>query len=124
ARIRLSFFQIPTAARTFPIASSARMLFKAAMKVSTLAARFSGWLRQMADLFFPQLSNGAIGQYPIRKTKVTRTVKNVMQDGRVISYADPNGAQLVWQLGYAALSFQDLDLLVAHFNSCQGRLHA
>jgi Conserved hypothetical protein 2217 (DUF2460) len=78
----------------------------------------------MADLFFPQLSNGAIGQYPIRKTKVTRTVKNLMQDGRVISYADPNGAQLVWQLGYAALSFQDLDLLVAHFNSCQGRLHA
>jgi hypothetical protein len=78
----------------------------------------------MADLFFPQLSSGAIGQYPIRKTKVSRTVKNVMQDGSVISYADPSGAQLVWQLGYTALSFEDLGLLIAHFNSCQGRLQA
>jgi hypothetical protein len=76
----------------------------------------------MADQFFPQLSSGAIGQYPIRKTKITRTVKNVMQDGSVISYADPNGGQLIWQLGYTALSFQALGLLTAHFNACQGRL--
>ncbi len=86
------------------------------------AALLSGWLRQMADLFFPQLSSGAIGQYPIRKTKTTRTVRNIMQDGSVISYADPNGAQLIWQLGYTALSLQDLGLLTAHFNACQGRL--
>ncbi len=76
----------------------------------------------MADLFFPQLSSGAIGQYPIRKTKVSRTVKNAMQDGSLISYADPNGGQLIWQLGYTALSSQDLNLLVEHFNACQGRL--
>lgn len=78
----------------------------------------------MADLFFPQLSSGAVVQYPVRKTKLTRTVKNVMQDGSVISYADPNGARLIWQLAYSALSFQDLDLLITHFNDCRGRLQA
>ncbi len=47
-----------------------------------------------------------------------------MQDGSVISYADPNSAQLIWQLGYTALSFEDLSLLTAHFTACQGRLQA
>lgn len=84
----------------------------------------SGWLRQMADLFFPQLSSGAIAQYPIQKTKMSRTVRNVMQDGSVISYADPDGARLIWQLGYTALPLRDIGLLIAHFNACQGRLHA
>lgn len=78
----------------------------------------------MADLFFPQLLSGAMAQYPIQKTKVSRTVRNVMQDGSSISYADPDGTRLIWQLRYTALSLQDLDLLTEHFNSCQGRLHA
>ena len=47
-----------------------------------------------------------------------------MQDGSVISYADTDAARLIWQLGYTALPLQDLGLLIAHFNSCQGRLHA
>ncbi len=76
----------------------------------------------MANLFFPQLSSGAVAQYPIRKTRIARTVRNILLDGSEITYPDIGAAQLVWQLGYTALSLQDLDALTTHFNNCQGRL--
>ncbi|MDQ2843308.1 MAG: DUF2460 domain-containing protein [Acidobacteriota bacterium] len=78
----------------------------------------------MANLYFPQLTSGALAQYPIHKTKVGRTVKNILPDGTLIAYPDPSASRVVWQLGYSNLSSTDLAALTSHFNSCQGRLHA
>jgi hypothetical protein len=78
----------------------------------------------MADLFYPQLSSGALAQYPIRKVRMVRTIKNVLPDGSMVLFPDPDGAQLVWQLAYTELSDVDVQALEAHFAACVGPFHA
>jgi hypothetical protein len=78
----------------------------------------------MADLFYPQLTSGALAQYPLRKIRLVRTIKNVLPDGSMILFSDPDGAQLVWQLAYTELSDADVQALQAHFAACVGPFHA
>ena len=78
----------------------------------------------MSSLFFPQLSSGAVAQYPIKKTRLVRTVKNLLQDGSVLVSSDPGGARVIWQMVYLDLALQDLQLLQGHFTSCVGPYHA
>jgi hypothetical protein len=76
----------------------------------------------MADLTFPQLSSGALVQYPIRKGKGLRTIKNILADGTMLVAADPGGGKLVWNLSYIDLSTEDLRALQSHFANCAGPL--
>jgi hypothetical protein len=76
----------------------------------------------MANLAFPQLSSGALVQYPIRKSTMVRTIKNIMADGSMLVTADPGAAQLVWTLTYVDLSTSDLDAIQTHFTACAGPL--
>lgn len=78
----------------------------------------------MANLFFPQLTSGAIAQYPIQKSKVFRTVKNVLGDGGMLLYSDPYGTRLSWELRYAELSGADIQALQSHFTACGGPYRA
>ena len=78
----------------------------------------------MANLFFPQLSSGALAQYPIKKTRLVRTINNVLPDGNMILLPDPGGARLVWQMAYTDLSSSDLGVLQNHFSACLGPFHA
>jgi hypothetical protein len=78
----------------------------------------------MANLVFPQLSSGALAQYPIRKVTVIRTIKNILADGSMLVMADPGAGQLVWTLSYTALEPVDMNALQAHFEACGGRLRA
>ena len=78
----------------------------------------------MANLFYPQLTSGALAQFPIRKIRLARTVKNILPDGSMILYSDPGGAQLLWQLSYTELSDIDVQALQAHFTACVGPFHA
>ena len=78
----------------------------------------------MANLFFPQLASGTVAQYPIRKARVTRTVRNELPSGDLVLYADPGADEMVWQLGYSGLDQEDINALVTFFNTCKGRVHA
>jgi hypothetical protein len=78
----------------------------------------------MANLVFPQLSSGAMVQYPVTRTREKRTVKNVMAGGDLICYPDGGAGQLVWSLEYTELSNVDLALLQAHFAACNGPYRA
>lgn len=78
----------------------------------------------MGNLFYPQLASGAVSQYPIKKTGAVRTVKNILPDGSMILYRDPNGSQCFWDLSYADLGPADMQALQDHFNSCGGPLRA
>ncbi len=78
----------------------------------------------MANLYFPQLTSGALAQYPIRKIRQARTIKNVLADGSMILFPDPDGARAAWQLSYRDLSANDAEALQAHFNACGGPFHA
>lgn len=76
----------------------------------------------MASLIFPQLSSGALAQYPIRKTNTIRTIKNIMADGSMLVAQDPGAGQLVWTLSYVTLQPVDMNALQAHFGACGGPL--
>ena len=78
----------------------------------------------MANLIFPQLSSGAMAQYPIRKRSTIRTVKNLLADGSMLVAADPGSGQLFWTLNYVDLSTVDMEALLAHFEACNGQLRA
>ncbi len=58
----------------------------------------------MANLYFPQLSSGALAQYPIQKVRVVPTVKNVMLDGNMLLYtglnSNPAASRMIWELSY------------------------
>ena len=78
----------------------------------------------MADLFYPQLTSGALAQYPLRKTRITRTIKNVLPDGTMILLPDSGARRTVWQLQYTHLSLADVQSLQSHFAACKGPLNA
>lgn len=76
----------------------------------------------MSSLVFPQLSTGALAQFPIRKSISLHTVTNVLEDGTVLAYPDPNSGCLRWDLSYADLNPTELAALQSLFDSCSGRL--
>jgi hypothetical protein len=76
----------------------------------------------MANLVFPQLSSGALAQYPIRKVTTIRTIKNILPDGSMIVAADPGAGQLAWTLSYVNLPPADMNALQSHFEACGGPL--
>jgi hypothetical protein len=77
----------------------------------------------MANLFFPQLSSGATVQYPIKKTHISRNIQNVLPDGSMILFADPDGWMLNWELTYSELNASDIGSLQTHFSNCSGPFH-
>jgi hypothetical protein len=78
----------------------------------------------MANLFFPQLSTGAIAQYPIKKMLVTRNITNLLADGSMIVQADPDASKMIWQMAFTELPPADANTLQSHFESCRGPYHA
>lgn len=77
----------------------------------------------MANLYYPQLSSGALVQYPIKKTRLFRTVKNVLPDGSIFLISDPGYSHLLWTLSYSGLASSDIQALQAHFAACNGPFH-
>ena len=78
----------------------------------------------MANLFFPQLSSGAVAQYPLKKSRVTRTITNLLPDGSVVTLADSGAQKLIWQMTFNDLSPVDMQALQSHFQACCGPFHA
>lgn len=73
-------------------------------------------------LIYPQLTSGALTQFPVQKTAFQRTVVNTMADGSSIRVADPSGASVEWQLSYAEISDTELSNLQSFFASAAGSL--
>jgi hypothetical protein len=71
---------------------------------------------------YPQLTSGALSQFPTTKRVQTRTVINAMADGSSIRLADVNGASLAWKLQYTGLSDAELSNLQQFFEDCEGSL--
>ena len=74
----------------------------------------------MAEIFFPQLGTGVVAQYPIRKSRFFRTIKNILPDGRMILLPDTSAGRLQWELNYSNISGNDAEALQAHFRICNG----
>lgn len=74
----------------------------------------------MSNLFYPQLSSGALVQYPLSKKREVRNIRNVMRDGSQIVLPDSGASTLSWTLEYAGLSQADVSALKASFDACAG----
>lgn len=71
--------------------------------------------------FLPQLSTGAMSQYPLRRKQVFRTAVNRMMDGRRIKAFDPGASRFEFELPFEGLSDAEADALEAFFVEQEGR---
>ncbi|HUO27572.1 MAG TPA: hypothetical protein VMU80_00040 [Bryobacteraceae bacterium] len=72
--------------------------------------------------YFPQLSSGATGQFPVARQRTARTVVNQSWDGYQVKLADPGAAITEWHLSFEELSDQELAALEALFQAVEGSL--
>ena len=70
---------------------------------------------------FPQLSSGAMTQYPLRITESIRTVINQTADGRRVRYSDPGALRCEWEISHHALSDDEWLAVESLFRDCEGR---
>jgi hypothetical protein len=76
----------------------------------------------MANLAYPQLSSGALAQYPLRKRRVLQSSLNTFADGSMIASNINANTQFVWELSYTDLTNVDQTALQNHFAACKGPL--
>ena len=74
----------------------------------------------MSSLAFPQLSTGAISQYPIQKTQSLHVIVNNLEDGSSISYLDPTSGTIRWDIRLSAISLAEMQAIQSLFNNCCG----
>lgn len=72
--------------------------------------------------YFPQLATGAMGQYPLAKKRLARTVVNEARDGRKVKLADAGASATKWRLRFEELTDGEMDTLKSFFESVEGRL--
>ena len=77
-------------------------------------------------LVYPQLTTGALSQFPIQRKRTLRTVTNIAADGSRIVYADPAGGTVEWRLAYTDLSDDagDCPSLQAFHTAAEGSLNS
>jgi len=78
----------------------------------------------MANVAYPQLSSGAMAQYPLRKRRVIQSSVNTFADGSMIVSNINANTQFVWELSYTDLTAADQTALQNHFIACQGPKNA
>jgi hypothetical protein len=74
-------------------------------------------------LIYPQLTTGALCQYPAIKRRRARTVVNKAADGSRIAYADAAGETMEWQLAYIGLTDEEVAALQAFHAETEGSLN-
>lgn len=72
-------------------------------------------------LFYPQLTTGAVSQYPITRHSLRRTIVNTMDDGSSIRMADVGAAATRWDLTHTMLNLDEVNSLERLFASTFGR---
>jgi hypothetical protein len=71
-------------------------------------------------LVYPQLSTGALSQFPVQKRKRMRTVINRLADGSTLKLADPTAETTEWQLSYSSLTDSEALALEEFFKATEG----
>jgi len=72
--------------------------------------------------YFPQLSTGAVSQYPLTRRSSIRTIVNVLDDGRIVPMTDAGTRQTSWDVIYKDIADSDFQAIQQLFASVQGRL--
>ncbi len=73
------------------------------------------------NLYYPQLSSGAIAQYPAARRLDTRTLVNGADDASYFALADPGAMRMYWRIAYSGLSEAEKNAIETLFASVSGR---
>ena len=76
----------------------------------------------MGNLFFPQLSSGAVVQFPLRKISTLRNITNVLPNGELILFPDSGLKTTDWRLAYTGMNADEIEALKSFFDACSGPL--
>lgn len=75
-------------------------------------------------LYYPQLSTGAVAQFPLRRGANMRTVSNQLPSGFTIRMADTGAQKAQWQLRYSDLTNAERSFIEDLFEASEGQLNA
>jgi hypothetical protein len=73
-------------------------------------------------LYYPQLTSGALCQFPIKTQTRMRTVSNELPSGDNIRMTDPGLATVRWQLQYSGLTDGERSSIEQLFEAAEGQL--
>jgi hypothetical protein len=74
-------------------------------------------------LYYPQLTTGAVSQFPIARNTNMRTVANQLPSGYTIRMADTGAQKVQWRLQYSALTDGEVASIEDLFESSEGQLN-
>ena len=74
--------------------------------------------------YYPQLTTGALAQYPFVKRRRDRSIVNQAMDGSNTKLHDLNGGEIEWELNYRGLSQSEMEGLQTFFADVEGRLES
>lgn len=72
-------------------------------------------------IVFPQLTTGAIGQYPVVKRRKYKPVANLLLDGSAIGYSDASPRMNAWDMTFRDLTDSEASTLQSLFQAVEGR---
>jgi hypothetical protein len=73
-------------------------------------------------LYYPQLSTGAVSQFPVARNVDMRSVANQLLSGSTIRMADLGWQRIQWRLRYAALTNSERTSIETLFEAAEGQL--
>jgi hypothetical protein len=74
-------------------------------------------------LYYPQLSTGAVSQFPVRRGTNMRTVANQLPSGFTIRMADTGAQKVQWRLVYSDLTDGERSSIESLFEAAEGQLN-
>jgi len=73
-------------------------------------------------LYYPQLTTGAVAQFPVTRSLNMRTVANQLPSGYTIRMADTGAQKVQWRLQYSSLTDGERSTIESLFEASQGQL--
>jgi hypothetical protein len=74
-------------------------------------------------LYYPQLTTGAVSQFPVTRNTYMRTVSNQLPSGYSIRMADTGAQKVQWRLRYSGLTDSEVTSIESLFEASEGQLN-
>lgn len=74
-------------------------------------------------LYYPQLTTGAVAQFPVARSLDMRAVANQLPSGFTIRMSDPGWQKVQWQLRYSGLTDGERSSIENLFEASEGQLN-
>lgn len=74
-------------------------------------------------LYYPQLTTGAVSQFPVARSTNMRTVANQLASGFTIRMEDIGAQKVQWQLRYSSLTDGERSSIESLFEASEGQLN-